>query len=112
MTFVFRACAIAVALLVAAACSEQPVDQVITVTIKDHKFSPDRIAVPAGQRIKLLVRNEDATAEEFESHDLNREKIIGPGQEAAIVVGPLEAGEYHFFGEFNMDTAQGFVVVE
>lgn len=82
------------------------------ITIKDHKFSPMELIVPAGQRIKLRVSNQDATPEEFESHDMKREKIIGGNKTATIFVGPLESGKYHYFGEFNMDTANGYIIAK
>lgn len=82
------------------------------LTIKDHKFVPARIEIPAGTKVKLLVKNEDPTAEEFESNDFNREKVISGGGEATLYVGPLSAGEYNFYGEFNPKTAQGTLVVK
>ena len=82
------------------------------ITIKDHTFSPVELIVPAGQRIKLRVSNQDATPEEFESHDMKREKIIGGNKTATIFVGPLEPGKYHYFGEFNMDTANGYIIAK
>jgi plastocyanin len=81
-----------------------------TLTIKDHMFTPSEIVVPAGQKIELKVVNQDKTAEEFESHDLHREKVIPGGSTATIIVGPLKAGTYGFFGEFNPKTAIGQIV--
>ncbi len=83
-----------------------------TISIKDHKFDPATIEIPAGEKVKLLVKNLDATPEEFESHDFNREKVIAGNSEATIFVGPLKAGEYKFFGEFNEATAQGKLIVK
>ncbi|MBY0430283.1 MAG: cupredoxin domain-containing protein [Rhodospirillales bacterium] len=85
-------------------------DDPVVLTLKDHKFSPDRVEVPAGKQITLLVRNQDTTAEEFESLDLKREKIVASGKEIKVLVGPLKPGEYKFFGEFNADTAKGVLV--
>lgn len=82
------------------------------LSIKDHKFIPDTLEIPAGTKVKLVIKNEDPTAEEFESHDFNREKVIPGGSTASIFVGPLDAGEYKFFGEFHEDTAQGKLVVK
>lgn len=82
------------------------------VVIKDHKFDPARVVVPANTRVKLIVDNQDPTPEEFESHDMHREKIIAGNKTATIKIGPLKPGEYSFFGEFNEDTAQGVVVAE
>ena len=82
------------------------------ISIKDHHFEPDSIEIPAGTKVKLLVKNLDATPEEFESHELNREKIIPGNSEAKIFIGPLDPGEYGFFGEFNEATAQGKIIVK
>ena len=82
------------------------------IVIKDHLFVPAIIEVPAGQKFELVVENQDATPEEFESHSLKREKIIAGGATARIKIGPLKAGEYKFFGEFNEKTAQGKLVVK
>ena len=87
-------------------------DTEFTLVIKDHHFVPSEIRVPAGQKVKLIVENQDATPEEFESHELNREKIIAPKSKASIFIGPLKAGKYPFFGEFNQATARGLVIAE
>jgi hypothetical protein len=62
--------------------------------------------------VRLVIDNRDPTPEEFESHDLRLEKIVAGNSRATLRVGPLEAGEYRFVGEFNEDTAQGKLVVE
>jgi len=85
---------------------------IFTLIIKDHKFEPEVLRVPAGVKFKLIVHNQDPTPEEFESYELNREKIIGGGRKATIFIGPLKPGEYPFFGEFNMDTAQGTIIAD
>ena len=87
-------------------------DAELSLIIKDHRFVPAEIKVPAGQKIKLMVHNQDATVEEFESHELNREKIIAGGSKVTIFIGPLSPGRYPFYGEFNNKTALGVVIVE
>lgn len=87
-------------------------DQEVRIAIKDHKFEPSEIKVPAQQRIKLHVHNQDTTPEEFESHSLKREKVIPGGGKAVISIGPLKPGRYTFFGEFNPGTANGVLIVE
>ena len=82
------------------------------IVIENHKFTPDRIEVPAGKKVKLIVDNKDATAEEFESHDMKVEKVIAGKKKATILVGPLKAGEYKFVGEFNEKTAKGVLVAK
>jgi len=83
-----------------------------TVVIKDHRFEPATITVPAGQKVKLVVENQDATPEEFESHSLKREKVIKGGSKATIYIGPLKPGKYEFVGEYHEKTARGAIVVK
>jgi hypothetical protein len=80
--------------------------------IRDHLFFPAELVVPANTKVRLLVINADPTAEEFESYELNREKIIPGGRKAVIFIGPLAPGEYPFFGEFFPKTAQGKVIAK
>lgn len=87
-------------------------DEVYSLIIKDHRFQPAEISVPSGKKIKLLVENQDATPEEFESHSLNREKIIAGKSKATIFIGPLSPGRYTFEGEFNAKTAQGVIIAQ
>jgi hypothetical protein len=82
------------------------------VAIQQHHFVPDRIEVPSGQKFKLRVKNEGPGAEEFESSDLNREKVIRPGAATDIFLGPLSPGEYKFFGEFHADSAKGVITAK
>ncbi len=97
------------ALLAAAlARAETPVYEIV---IEDHLFYPAELEIPAATKVKLLVINRDPTPEEFESYELNREKVIMGGRRTVIFIGPLEAGTYPFFGEFNMSTAQGKIIV-
>lgn len=83
-----------------------------TLVIKDHRFQPAELTIPAGTKVRLVVDNQDPTPEEFESHELNREKVIPGNSKARIFVGPLEAGVYPFFGEFNQATCQGKLIVQ
>jgi plastocyanin len=83
-----------------------------TIVIKDHRFTPAELTVPAGQKIRLVVQNQDPTPEEFESYQLNREKIVPGNGHIVVFVGPLKPGRYEYFGEFNMATARGWLVAE
>src|SRR5262249_15987200 len=80
--------------------------------IVNHRFVPTELEVPAGTKIKLIVKNEDATPEEFESIPLRREKVIPGKGEGIVYVGPLSPGRYEFFGDYNQKTARGFLVVK
>lgn len=83
-----------------------------TLVVKNHVYQPSELKVPAGSKFKIIVRNEDATPEEFESTDFNREKIVLPNSSITVYVGPLRAGNYGFFGDFHQATAQGRLIVE
>jgi len=85
---------------------------IFEIEIRDHLFFPAELRIPAGKKVKLIVYNRDATPEEFESYELNREKVIMGSAKAVIFIGPLKPGEYPFFGEFNPKTAQGKVIAE
>jgi plastocyanin len=87
-------------------------DPEMTLVLKDHRFTPDEIKVPAGKKIKLMVENQDATAEEFESRALSREKVIPGKAKLPVFIGPLTPGKYTFFGEYHQATAHGVVIVE
>lgn len=84
----------------------------IAVTIKDHRFSPSEIHVPAGRKAILKIRNDDATPEEFDSTALQVEKVIVGGTYGTVRLRPLGPGRYKFMGEFHPDTAQGVVISE
>lgn len=83
-----------------------------SLTIRDHRFTPAEIRVPANVKVRLVVDNQDAAPEEFDSHALNREKVIPGKSKATIFIGPLAPGRYPFIGEFNAATAQGVVIAE
>ena len=81
------------------------------IEIRNHLFQPDVLTIPAGTKVKLIIYNRDPTPEEFESYELNREKVILGGRRAIVFIGPLTPGEYPFFGEFNPQTALGTILV-
>ena len=87
-------------------------DAEYTLTIRDHRFSPAELRVPTGKKIKLVIDNQDATAEEFESAGLNREKVIPPKSKVPVFIGPLAKGRYAFVGEFNKKSANGVIIAE
>jgi plastocyanin len=103
---------LALAILLSGSLAAFAQDADFAIAIKDHKFSPDRIEIPAGKKVKLVVDNQDATPEEFESNSMKIEKVIPGKSKATIYVGPLKAGEYNFAGEFNEKTAKGVIVAK
>jgi high-affinity iron transporter len=85
-------------------------DDVVQLAFTQHRFVPDHLTVPANVKFRVIVKNNDDTADEFESVDLNREKLVPPGQTITVFLGPLSPGQYKFFGDFHQDTAQGVIV--
>ena len=81
----------------------------LTLIIKDHRFTPTELVVPAGKKFKLIIDNQDATPEEFESKPLRVEKVIPGKRKATLNLGPLKPGSYPFVGEFNEATAKGIL---
>jgi len=82
------------------------------LVIRDHLFFPSTLEIPAGVKVRVVVDNQDDTPEEFESYELNREKVIPGRTRTVIFIGPLKPGEYPFFGEFYPKTAQGRVIAK
>ncbi|MDQ2962578.1 MAG: cupredoxin domain-containing protein [Pseudomonadota bacterium] len=87
-------------------------DTDVRLVIREHKFEPAELTVPARKKIKLVIENQDATAEEFESSELKREKVVPPKGRVTIFVGPLEPGHYPFFGDFHKETAKGVLIAK
>ena len=82
------------------------------LVLKEHRFSPDQVKVPAGQRVRIELVNEDAASEEFDSDDLHVEKDVTPHGKVSFDVGPLKPGSYSFMGELHADTASGTMTAE
>lgn len=93
-------------LMVPAGAAQAP-EYVLRIT--DHAFVPSTLTIPAGQRVQLSVRNERRQPSEFESFELNREKVVAPASTVTVWVGPLPAGKYKIFDDFNPSTA-GWIV--
>lgn len=87
-------------------------DAPITLTLKNHKFTPATIKVKAGQPTLIKLINNDDTAEEFDSSDLKVEKVVAGHSSGNIRLRPLPPGKYTFMGEYHAATAQGVVIAE
>lgn len=84
--------------------------QSVRVILKDHKFQPSEVNVPANTGLTLVIENRDPTPEEFESEALHRAKVIAGNSSGEVRIGPLKPGYYPFRGDFHRDSAQGAVV--
>jgi Cupredoxin-like domain len=98
------------ALLIAPAAA-RPDDTNFVLTVKDRKFDVAELQVPANARFILTVKNLDPAPAEFESTDLNREKVVVGGGTITIYLGPLTPGRYAFFDDFNPQ-ARGTIVAK
>ena len=108
-----RRCFLTLALLaaIAAPVAAQAAESHYTLTLKDRKFAPVELQVPANTRFTLTVKNRDTVPAEFESNDLNREKVVVGGGTIKVYLGPLSPGRYVFFNDFN-PTARGAIVAK
>ena len=86
-------------------------DSAFTLTIKDRKFDVTELDVPANVKFTLTVKNLDKAPSEFESNDLNREKVVVGDGTVIIYLGPLAPGRYVFFDDFN-PKARGTIVAK
>ncbi len=86
-------------------------DPSFAISMKDNRFVPSEVQIPAGVKVKLMVRNDNQTTSEFESNQFHREKIVTPGQEITVFVGPLDPGSYEFFDDFHPQT-RGHLIVK
>jgi hypothetical protein len=82
------------------------------LVLENNAFSPQKLTIPAQEKVKVTVKNQDATPAEFESYDLNREKVVGGKSQIVVYLGPLEPGHYSFFDDFHRDTTTGTLIVE
>lgn len=105
-TWIYRAMLIFALFSVAARAEDY------VITLKDHQFAPQELTVPAGQKVKIIVRNQDATFAEFESSDLNREKVVAGNSEIFMYIGPLDAGRYGYFDDYHRTTTTGVIVAK
>jgi plastocyanin len=108
MTHMLRAAITALLIVYAAPGFAQQAP--MTIIVRDHQFVPAEVAVAAGTKVELIIRNEQTTPAEFESTSLHREKVIAPGTSVGIFIGPLSPGRYEFFDDFHPATRGGIVV--
>jgi plastocyanin len=87
-------------------------DATAAISIKNKAFDPAELAVPANQKVKITVTNTDGEAAEFESLELNREKIVPAHDSVTVYVGPLDPGTYPFFNDFDPAKAKGKIVAK
>ena len=82
------------------------------VVAKDGLLLPARIEVPAGRRVKLVLKNEGRNPVEFENLDMRVEKVLAPGATSFVIVPSLKAGSYRFVDEFHPATGQMLLIAK
>lgn len=92
--------------------AQQPELPTFHIVVKDGRFSPDRIEVPAGARIKLSLQNDGPGPLEFENDDMHIEKILAAGARSFVVLPKLKPGEYSFVDEFNPITGELILIAK
>lgn len=85
-------------------------DAMITLAVRDGGFDPRQVEAPAGARIQLEVTNQTSSAIEFESFELNRERVIPPDKKVVVYLSGLSAGQYEFFDDFHHERRGTLVV--
>jgi len=85
--------------------------QEITVLVKGG-YSPDRIEVKRGQKVRLNFRREESTSctEQVILGDFGISKMLAQGQTVPVEFTPDQAGEFTFHCGMNM--VRGKVVVK
>lgn len=71
------------------------------LTLKDHKFSPPELTIPADTKVKISLKNMDKETAEFISDDFKGGKVVAGGKEVSFFIGPLKAGVYEFHDEYH-----------
>ena len=99
------------AMLVAGISSARSDDNVPELRAQDGRFQPQILNVAANSTVQLKVVNLGSSAIEFESFELNRERVVPPGKAVTVYLPSLAPGTYHFFDDFHRDT-QGTLVVK
>ena len=79
------------------------------VRFHDGRFEPDELVVKAKTPFRLRVVNATQDAIEFESFELNRERVVLPGAEIVVYLPALDPGSYKFFDDFHHGAGEGTI---
>ena len=79
-------------------------DTAPTITLKDGAFTPANLTIPANQKVEITVVNATDKSAEFESEDLDREKVVKAGDSIKVTVGPVKAGTYGYVNDYHDET--------
>jgi plastocyanin len=107
--FLTAMAAVAIAVACVGAARAQDEQQ---IRFENHKFTPQTLTVPSGQKLTIKVVNASQETIEFESFKLNREKVVNPGQTITVHLSELSVGAYDFYDDFHQDVPQGSIVAK
>ncbi len=79
---------------------------------RDGRFEPASLSVGANAPFRLQVTNSGPAPIEFESFELNRERVVAPGQAVTVFIPSLSPGTYHFFDDFHHEAGEGTLVAK
>jgi hypothetical protein len=83
-----------------------------TVVARDGALTPAQLEVPAGQRIRLVLKNEGRKPVEFENSTLRIEKVLAANASSFVVLPRLKPGQYIFVDEFHPDSSRMTVIAK
>jgi hypothetical protein len=63
-------------------------DPSFSIELKNNQFVPSEVQIPAGVKVKLVVRNDNPTPSEFESTQFHRERSCRPVRKSPFSSGP------------------------
>ena len=96
--------------IVAVAAADEP--SPIVIKLENHHFEPSEVHIPADKKVVILVKNLDATPDEFESAALHVSKVLPPKSETRVSIPATAHGHYTFVGEHHEKTARGVVIAD
>lgn len=97
------------ALTAGAAAADEPT---FRIEFADGAIIPLVLEVPANTRFRIELINRGNTPVEFESVQLRKEKVIGPGNETVMVIRRLDPGSYDFFDDFHLDAPHAVLIAK
>ena len=87
-------------------------DTLPQINFTNGHFEPASLKIAANTPIKLTVKNQGNATIEFESFELNRERVVQPGQTITVNLPKLDPGQYHFFDDFHHEVPQGTITAQ
>lgn len=94
---------------ISSAAADEPIP---VIKVQNGKFDPSTLTVASSPSLRLKVINTGETAVEFESFELNRERVVAPGREIVVYLPSLSPGKYQFFDDFHRETGLGTLIVK